>query len=218
MNKNNVYSRDLQKVGIILNKFVKNFGIDKRLKERVVVSLWPQMVGKAFSDCTKAVSVFRKQDHEVLLVAVSSSSITQELQFYKKDLIKRVVSLTSMLDFNIRDIIFSHKIWKETSESNENKDSDGEVFYVFKKSPTQIELDNIPIPDSIINNVRESIISQDFITDDQKQRFLNTVMKDIKTQIWKKNNGFPCCNRCGVPINFYNPKKEQLCPACLHGG
>lgn len=210
------YNRDLTGISTILNKFVKDFGIDKRLKERVLINIWPEIIGDTFADCTKAVSVIKKNGYDVLLVGVSSPTVSQELYFFKKDLIKKISSITNMFEFNIQDIVFSQKVWKEEKRPEQLNTNSDDYVYIFKKNPTEKELSAISVPDSILSDIKGSIETQNFTDDSQKNRLYETIIKDIKIQIWKKNNGFPCCENCGVPLNMYLPTEKNLCPSCKY--
>ncbi|MDD3014318.1 MAG: hypothetical protein PHC34_11500, partial [Candidatus Gastranaerophilales bacterium] len=116
------------------------------------------------------------------------------------------------LGFKIKDIIINTKMWDEIHKQNNNKEE--EITHFFVKNPKIEDLKDIKVPESIIDSIKESIKTQNFSTPELKDRILNTVIIDIKTQIWRKNNGFPSCSKCGITINYYSHGKEDVCPIC----
>jgi len=197
----------------ILNKVLKDIGVERGLREIAFMNMWSEIVGPRFKDNSKVVSIKRKSDHDVLLVAVSSSVVSQELFLYKKDILRKLSHIALTLEFNIKDLIFSTKLWAEKQESSFINNKQDDVHF-FKVNPTNKELEEISVPETIIDSIKSSINTQNFSSPELKGRMLNTIIKDIKTQIWRKNKGFPSCVGCGIPINYYNPNKEKLCPSC----
>lgn len=200
----------------ILGKIVGDLGIDRGLKELTLKNLWPEIVGERFKDNSRVVSVINKGSYYSLLVSVSSSSISQELFLFKKDILRKLSSIAMPLGFNIKDIIFSAKYWHvaEIKEFSDKKEEN--VSHFFYKNPTDTELQKVKVSDEIIESVKKSIETQTFSSPELKDRMLHTIIKDIKTQMWRKNNGYPVCKKCGIPINHWNPEKELLCPSCQY--
>ena len=213
----NKRQQNLESLKSVIDKLAKNLGVEKGLKEIALINMWPEIVGPRFKDKSKAVSVIKKGNYDILLVAVASSVISQELFLFKKDIVRKLSPLTKPLGFNIRDLYYNTKIWVDNPHPkvNDLNDSDKSVHF-FIKNPTDNELKDISIPENLIDMVKESISSQNFSSDELKDRIMATIIRDIKVQIWRKTNGFPCCSQCGIPVNYYNPDKEALCPSCKY--
>lgn len=200
------------KINSILDGVAKALGIERGIKEITLVNFWPQVVGERFINNSKALSVVKKGAYDSLFVVVSSSAVSNELFLQKRNILTKLSPLAFSLGFKIKDIIFTTKMWNEINKPNLQQDE--EVTHYLVKNPKDEELINIHVPESIIDSVKESISTQNFSTPELKDRILNTVIKDIKTQIWRKNNGFPSCSKCGVTINYYSQNKKDLCPIC----
>lgn len=205
-----------ESLNAITGRVAVELGIERGLREIAFINLWPNIIGSRFSDKSKAVSVINKNSHDVLLVAVSSSVVSQELFLFKKDILRRIAKVAKSLNFNVRDLIFSHKIWEEEKYKPALTQKNEKTAHYFVKNPSDEEIKNISVPENIINLIKESIQYQKFSSDDMKDRMLHTIIKDIKIQIWRKNNGFPYCKKCGIPVNYYNPDQETLCPSCKY--
>jgi hypothetical protein len=202
----------LVKVNTILDEVARSLGIERGIKEITLINFWPEVVDERFINKTKAISVISKRGYDTLFVAVSSSSVSQELFFIKRNILSKLSPIAFSLGFKIKDIIFDTKIWDEINKENNNKED--EITHFFVKNPKTEDLKDISVPESIVDSIKESIESQNFSIPELKDRILNTVIIDIKTQIWRKNNGFPSCSKCGIPINYYSQDKENLCPIC----
>lgn|GEM_PF-805995 len=200
------------KINSILDGMAKTLGIERGIKEITLLNFWSEVVGQKFKNNSKAVSVINKGGYDALLIAVSSSAVSQELFLGKRNILSKLSPIAFSLGFKIKDIVINTKIWNEIN--SQNKKQEDETVHHFIKNPTDEELKDIIVPENIINNIKESINTQNFSTSELKDRMLGTVIRDIKVQIWLKNNGFPSCSRCGIAINYYFQDKESLCPIC----
>lgn len=207
---------DFEKINFITNRVAQELGVDRGLKEITLINLWPNIVGPRFKDKSQAVSVMKKNGFDALLVAVASSIISQELYMFKKDILRKLSPMAKSLGFSVRDVMFSAKLWNEVQEKNNIPEKQEETAHYFVKTPSDEDIKYIHVPENIINSIKESMKTQNFSTDEQKDRFLSVIVKDLKIQIWRKNNGFPCCKECGIPVNYYNPNQETLCPSCKY--
>lgn len=111
-------SESFSSIGSIVKELGNSLDLDRGLKISALAQKWPKIVGSRFEKCSKIFSVQEKSGFDIITVAVSSSSVSQELTFYKNDIIKNIYKKTKGLGFNVKDIHFSTKFWKE--EENEN--------------------------------------------------------------------------------------------------
>jgi len=207
---------NLESLKDLMENFSKKLGVDKAIKISTLITMWPEIVGPRFKNNSKAYTPLNQNRKNILVVATSSSVVSQELVMFKSEILKNIFKHASKLDLKIHDMIFNTKIWDDL---NQKKDAFKENTSVEKytKYPTDEELDKINIPENLLTSVKESLQEQTFMTEELKTRMLNLVIKDTKVQIWKKNNGFPSCSKCGIPVNFTNfNDKEILCPACKY--
>ncbi|MDD3150122.1 MAG: DUF721 domain-containing protein [Candidatus Gastranaerophilales bacterium] len=195
----------------ILEKVSGNLNLDRGLKEISLLSTWGEIIGERFKSNTKAISIIDKKKFDVLVVAVASGAISQDLMFFKNDILKKLYKPAKSLGFEIKDIIFNHKIWNEiTRPLAEIQEEIG--IKIYNEKPTDEELSKIEIPESIINSTKESLQNQSFASDEIKMRIYDLIIKDIKYQIWRKIKGFPSCKNCGISLNY--DEKDMLCPSC----
>lgn len=196
----------------ILGGVVQKLGIDRGMQQITFLNFWPQVVGPRFSDKTKAISVSKKGHANILVVAVASSALAQELNMFKLDILKKLYPIAKSLDLDIKDIVFNFKIWEEVTKKDEllNKS----ITESYLRNPSDEDLKDIEVPETIIEQVKESVNSQKFSDKTLKNRMIATALRDVRVQIWKKNNGYPFCEGCGIPLNYRPIEGRVLCPAC----
>lgn len=203
-----------ESLGDIMGGVTKKLGIERGLKEITLLKIWPKLVGKRFENSSRAISIINKGKIDILFVAVKSSVVSQELYMFKFDILKKIKLSADSLGFNITDINFSTKFWETEVKAEEEKNEEYMNFYTIE--PTDEEMQEIEVPQNIIDLAKKSISYQNFSDEKLKNRMLNTVINDIKTQIWRKNKGFPCCEGCGIPLTHVRETEKPLCPACKY--
>ncbi|OGI00564.1 MAG: hypothetical protein A2Y25_07660 [Candidatus Melainabacteria bacterium GWF2_37_15] len=109
-------SQFFSSIGTIVNDISANLGIDRGLKIVSLSKMWPKIVGPRFEKTSKIFSVHENNGFDIIVVAVSSSSVSQELIFHKNEVIKKIYKTCKELEFKIKDIQFSTKYWKEDHE------------------------------------------------------------------------------------------------------
>jgi len=111
MNNKN-YFEDIHSV---LGKVAVNLKLDEGLKLQEFAKLWPKIVGPRFKDKSKVISIQSKAGIKTLTIAVSSPVMAQELSFFKDDIIKKIKVVAKDFNYNIKDVIFSHRLWEENN-------------------------------------------------------------------------------------------------------
>ena len=206
---------NLESLKDLMENFSKKLGMDKAIKISTLITMWPEIVGPRFKNNSKAYTLLTQNRKNILVVATSSSVVSQELIMFKSEIIKKIYKYASKLDLKINNIIFNTKIWDDLNKKETLKENTSIERYT--RYPTDEELSKIEIPENLLISVRSALKEQNFSTDELKTRMLNLIIKDTKVQIWKKNNGFPCCTICGSPVNYTNFEDEKvLCPACKY--
>ncbi|MFQ5511358.1 MAG: DUF721 domain-containing protein [Candidatus Krumholzibacteriia bacterium] len=84
------------RIGDILPAVLKSVGLDKKLKERELLSLWPTVVGEEIAARTRAVRVERG----VLHVEVRHSAWLQELYFMEKEIYGKLRERAPEIEFH----------------------------------------------------------------------------------------------------------------------
>lgn len=211
MNKNNFDNLDS-----VLNSVMVNLGLDKGLKQQEFAKLWPKIVGPKFQNSSKVVYIQTRLGVDILIVAVSSSAVAQELSFFKADIIKKIKIVAKDFNYNIKEIIFNPKLWEEIKKENKTnlKQENEQKFYKIEKSFSEEELNNIKLSQEVVEEIKNSLDEQNFYSEELKEKLFKTIIKDLKTQEWRKNNGFPVCGKCGITITSYYEEGENFCPVC----
>ena len=218
MNQNNNCSdNNFNSLNNVLGSVMKNLGLDKGLKQQDFAKLWPKIVGPKFQNSSKVVYIQSNVVADILIVAVSSSAVAQELTFHKADIIKKINIVAKDFNYNIREIFFNAKIWEETkAEKKQKTEEENKTFYKIEKSFSEEDFNNIKIPEETVQNLKKSLDEQNFYSEELKENLFKTIIKDLKTQEWRKNNGFPVCAECGITITSYYEEGENLCPVCKY--
>ena len=201
----------------VLNTVMVDLGLDKGLKQQEFAKLWSKIVGPKFQNSSKVVYLQSRQGEDILTVAVSSPAVSQELSFFKEDIIKKIKVVAKDFNYNIKDIFFDSKLWEELEEDiKQKKGEENKNFYKIEKNFSEEDLKKIQLPESVVESIKDSLKDQKFSSEEMKEKMFNIIIKDLKTQQWRKNNGFPVCSKCGIAINYYSPECENLCPACKY--
>jgi len=201
----------------VLNTVMVDLGLDKGLKQQEFAKLWSKIVGPKFQNSSKVVYLQSRQGEDILTVAVSSPAVSQELSFFKEDIIKKIKVVAKDFNYNIKDIFFDSKLWEELKEDiKQKKEEENKNFYKIEKNFSEEDLKKIQLPESVVESIKDSLKDQKFSSEEMKEKMFNIIIKDLKTQQWRKNNGFPVCSKCGIAINYYSPECENLCPACKY--
>ncbi len=82
------------RVGDILPAVLKSIGLDRKLKQQEIISIWPEVVGADIAARTQAVRV----DKGVLIVHVDHSAWIQELHFMEKEILKKLKAKAPDID------------------------------------------------------------------------------------------------------------------------
>ena len=104
-------------VGSVVNNLINNLGLEKGLKISSLSKMWPKIIGPRFEKTSKIFSVYDSNGFDVIVIAVSSSSVAQELSFYKNDILKKTSKIGKNFGFKIKDIKFSTNFWKEEQKN-----------------------------------------------------------------------------------------------------
>ncbi|MCK7521090.1 MAG: DUF721 domain-containing protein [Ignavibacteriales bacterium] len=186
-------------MNFIIERLNKSLGVEKKLNEIALLNMWPEIVGNMFKNKSKALSVMKKGGYDVILVSVANSVVSQELYLHKRDIVNKLFKTGKSLNLDIRDVIFTPKFWNEDKKPTETAKKTGKVIHHFIKTPIEADLKDIEISEDVIKSINESLDKQEFLTAEQRKNVEKTIINDIKTQIWKKNNGFPICAKCAIP-------------------
>jgi predicted nucleic acid-binding Zn ribbon protein len=92
--------KGFSRVGDILPAILKSVGLDHKIREREILSIWPAAVGEEIAARTEAVKI----EKGVLYVHVDHPAWAQELHFMEKEIIRKLRA--KMPDIHLERIRF----------------------------------------------------------------------------------------------------------------
>jgi len=173
-----------------------------------LISEWNELVGKKFANKCEISEIKQNGTKLFLYVNVFSSPLVQELSFFKNNLLKKI---NEKYRLSVSDMIIkvSNKSSLEKITSKQNL-----VYESFDERPSQKELFKIELEKEEIQEIKNSIFKQTVFTNEEKERMLEIVINDLKTQKWMKEKGFPICKKCGCVMTSKNFGDENICKFC----
>ena len=88
------------------------------------------------------------------------------------------------------------------------------VEEVFNIRPSAEELEKIVLKQEDLTNIINSINKQSTLSQEKKQRMLEVIITDLKTQEWMKQKGFPICEKCGQVMLRKTFGEKNICQFC----
>ncbi len=101
MYKNKRRSSKEQQLGDVIEKLLKAYNLDDKMKELDLAEAWPELMGKAVAYRTKSIEI----KNQKLLLKIDSSVMREQLHIGKQVIIERVNQF--MGKEVIRDVWFS---------------------------------------------------------------------------------------------------------------
>ena len=173
-----------------------------------LINDWDELLGKKFSGKTQFADIVNKGGKTFLVINVASSPLVQELQFFKRNLIKKIKEKYSL---EISDIVVKVASKKQEIPADLKQN---EVLEVFDERPTELELENIELEAQVVAQIKANVEKQTTLTEFQKSRMLKVILDDLKTQEWMKAKGFPVCEKCGRVMTRKTFGADNVCHIC----
>lgn len=200
---------NFDKLSQIVEELAKKNHWDIYSQKMVLFNLWDEIIGNRFKKTTKPFKI----KNTTLIVSTKSVMVSQELEFQKKVIIEKISKFTKNLDIKITDVLFNHLSWQNLSNNTSFPQKIERRKYL--PFPNEDDIKNIKLPDNLIENIKNSLESSQNLTNEIKQKIINTVFCDIKRQIWKKENNYPICEKCGLVLDYIEQKEGPiLCSVC----
>jgi len=218
-------------VGSVLNTIVSTLGLDKRLKERALINLWPIVVGDKFALNTRPLFVDYENN---LVVAVRNASVAQELSFVKREIVQQMKRIGLGTGLQIQGVRFSLKHFHEPDEegtsnylTNERKTNPsveggtqaGKSVAVDNLNMAEVKLTEEELLElkQMIANIEQKLCVLGEVTPekvhDLSRRIETLVEKEMRFKKWHQLQGFPCCSNCNFPVALLHASR-RLCSYC----
>lgn len=174
MKKSKYKNQFFDNISPLMDELAKKLGLEKGLKINTICKLWPKVVGPRFEKTSKIFSIHQKGKIDVVLVAVSSSVVAQELGFFTNDILRKLHKIGENFGFNIKEVKFSAKHWTYEQKAEEK----------LIVMPSDKDLEGIKLPAKALASLRKSVDENGMLDEEMNERFFDTAVKDLKTQIW----------------------------------
>ncbi len=209
---------DILSVGKLVGERIGGGGlnIEAKIREHTAPLVWAEVVGPQVAGATEVIGV----RDGILRVSTKSSVWSNELTFYKKDILQRLNARLGARAGSpaITDILFQNyglQRQKAAQEAAENAPP--------PLAPSAVELDDVPLSANELATVEEGISA---ITDDALRAKLRKLrIADMKLRNWRLDSGWTPCTRCGdlAPLHLMGEEETAgqyalLCPRCRVAG
>ena len=137
--------RALDSIDNVLTKLVGSLGLDKRLKEHALLSLWPLMIGEVFADKSRPLFI----DYEGnLVIAVKDASVAQELSLLKPAIVSKMRMAAQSMNLKVTGMRFDLKHYYGGTSALNEADRIPSHKQPRKMEPTPEELAEITLSES----------------------------------------------------------------------
>ncbi len=97
----------------ILPKVLTQYGLDKRMYEHALFSLWPSIVDEIYA-CRSAPLYL--DSNNILVITVKDSSTAQEFSFLKPSILKKMQQIALTLGLTVNEPAFRFKAISDTDK------------------------------------------------------------------------------------------------------
>lgn len=209
----------LASINTVLNKVVSGLGLEKRLRENALISLWPQVAGETLAPKSRPLFIDIERN---LVVAAASGSVAQELSLMKPQLMRHLNKLAASLNVEVKGIRLDLKHF--------HRDPFDDVVEPPRVPPAQPEPEELEKLDLSVDDVAslsqlaESLAKPESGVADNpelKSRILRLYEREMRIRIWRRHQNYPLCQHCGDPAPRLHTLKgsvdnRRVCPACLY--
>jgi hypothetical protein len=180
----------------VLGGLVNTMGLDRRLKEHTLMTLWPALVGELYASKSRPLFI----DHEsTMVVAVKDASAGQELSLRKLEIIKKVQTAARSIGIAVTGLRFDLKHFHRTEPDFGEYQKDTQQIL---PQPSEQELREINLSDCDILELEQlrARLSEGFNTiADLNERIIMISEKEMRLRQWQREHEYPSCSRCASP-------------------
>jgi hypothetical protein len=206
-------ARNFKRVNYVLNNVMTKLGLERRLREHTLMSLWPTLVGPPWSNRSRPLFI----DAEFkLVVSVSDAATGQELSLLKSDILTKVKAAGRAVGVTITGLRFDLKHYY----GSQAEELLSQAVSPSLPEPTAAELASIELSE---HNLAElAVLKTDLenstagAANPLPARILIVFENELRRREWMRQKGFPTCAQCRHPVRTLHGR-ERLCPACFWG-
>ncbi len=191
-------------VGPLVQAGLSGLQIEAKIREHTAPLVWAEVVGPQVAGATEVLGI----SNGILRVATKSAVWSQELTFYKADILRRLnarigTPLGGPREAAVKDILFQNRGLRKKQEAAEPPPP---------LTPTREELDDVELSPGEMATVEASIA---IIGDEElRARMRRVRLADARMRTWRLDNGWIPCSRCGDLAPPAANSTEAACPRC----
>ncbi len=201
----------LSRLDRVLPAVLRKSGLERRLREHAVFSLWPAVAGEKLAARSRPVFIDTQLN---LVVTASDSAVAQELSLSKMQLLQSLAPLSRAAGVEVRGIRVDLKFYHQRPEPI----VDVEVLTL--PDPDERALSAIELGDEqrfLVERLRVELLQKQ--DDPQREhinkRILITYEKQLRLDIWRNAHGFPVCEECGFAVSrLHAGVRNKVCFNC----
>ena len=199
-------------VNTIMPSLIVKLGLDRRMQEQALLSLWPSLVDPIYASRSMPLYI---DEQNILVVAAENGSTAQELSFHKTKLLTQLQQIGIGLGLTIKGMRFDLKRFSQAQNSEkhakalQNKPIEPVVppdSELIAFTLTEVELKEIA-------NLKKNLDAAS--STEWSERIANLVEKKLRLKKWCIQNNMPTCEQCGEPLSpSCHQLNIKLCPYC----
>ena len=209
----------LASINTVLHKVVSGLGLDRRLRENALISLWPQVVGDGLAAKSRPLFVDIERN---LVVAAANGSVAQELSLMKPQLMQKLTKLAASLQVEVKGMRFDLKHFHRNEQ-----DVIAEPAPVPPAIPQNEELEAINLSAADLATLQQLAGDLDSQSEPEavRSRILKLCERELRIRAWRRAQNYPVCQICGDPVPRLHDTRadspadnRRVCPSCLYSG
>jgi hypothetical protein len=203
-------ARNFQRVDRVLNGVVGALGLERRLRERTFMSLWPSLVGEPWAQKSRCLFVDAEGN---LVVALADAATGQELSLMKPAILARLISAGRSIGVAVKGIRFDLKHYHESASDSRQPEgqavvrlpepNDGDLAAVELSADERRQVDELA---ACVSATQGTVVPP--------ERIVALFERQLRVRSWRRLAGYPQCLSCGEPAPVLHGD-SRLCSACF---
>jgi len=176
-------------VGPLVAAGLSGLQIEAKIREHTAPLVWAEVVGPQVAGATEVIGI----SGGVLRVATKSSVWSQELTFYKADIVRRLnarigTPLGGSREPAVKDILFQNRGLRAKQEARDAPPT-------LPLAPSREELEDVTLSPGEIETIEASLAS--LVDETLRARLRRVRVADARLRTWRLDSGWVPCPRCG---------------------
>lgn len=205
----NKRKKSLSRVDSVLSRVVHNLGLDKRLKERTLMDLWPTIAGGVLGERSRGLFI----DYQgTLVVSVRDAATGHELSLLKPQLLKKMKAAAQGLSVDLTGLRFDLKHFHKSEIDHTLPNSAPPL-----PEPTAEDLASIVLGERELQALHGAVAqfegSHSRVIPDLPTRIAALFERQLRLKQWRKKHGYPTCSQCNETTGQVHGA-NALCSSC----